>query len=87
MSNQTVASTTSPYTVTEGKTLAFVSGLGGVGIRDQETGGNWWAKVYTASQGATYGVLFGDFYENRADFYFKNIKGQIIDKFTVNKGY
>ncbi len=87
MRNQTVASTTSPYTVTEGKTIAFVSGLGGVGIRDQETGGSWWAKVYTASQGATYGVLFGDFYENRADFYFKNIKGQIIDKFTVNKGY
>ena len=87
MSNQTVASTTSPYTVTEGKTLAFVSGLGGVGIRDQETGGNWWAKIYSASQGATYGVLFGDFYENHADFYFKNIKGQIVDKFTVNKGY
>jgi hypothetical protein len=87
MSNQTVASTTSPYTVTEGKTIAFVSGLGGVGIRDQEIGGNWWAKVYSASQGATYGVLFGDFYADHADFYFKNIKGQIIDKFTVKKGY
>lgn len=87
MSNQTVASTTSPYTVTEGRTIAFVSGLGGVGIRDQEIGGAHWAKVYTSSQGATYGVLFGDFYADRAEFYFKNIKGQIIDKFTVLKGY
>jgi len=64
-----------------------VNGLGGVGIRDQERGGDHWAKIYTSSQGATYGVLFGTFYEDRAEFYYKNIKGKIIDQFTVMKGY
>jgi len=87
MSDQNIASKSSTFTVTEGKTFAFVNGLGGVGIRDQERGGSHWAKIYTSSQGATYGVLFGTFYEDRAEFYFKNIKGKIIDQFTVMKGY
>lgn len=87
MSDRTVASTSSTFTTSPGRTFAFVSGLGGIDIRDQERGGSHWAKIYTSTQGATYGVLFGTFYENRADFYFKNINGQIIDQFTVNKGY
>jgi hypothetical protein len=87
MSNKTVVDSTSPYTLTNGRTLAFVSGLGGTTPRDQERNGAWWAKVYTATQGAKHGVLFGTFYDNHADFYFKNVNGQIIDSFTVNKGY
>ena len=87
MSSQTVASTSSTFTVSEGRTFAFVSGLGGIGIRDQERGGDHWAKIYTSSQGARYGAMFGTFYEDRAEFYFKNINGQIIDQFTVMKGY
>jgi hypothetical protein len=87
MSSQTVSSTSSTFTVSPGKTFVFVSGLGGIGIRDQELSGSHWAKAYTANQGATYGVLFGDFYDDRAEFYFKNIKGAVIDRFTVKKGY
>ncbi len=87
MSEQTIASTSSSFTVSEGKTFAFVSGLGGIGVRDQERSGNWWASIYTSTQGARYGAMFGTFYEDRADFYFKNINGQIIDQFTVLKGY
>jgi hypothetical protein len=87
MTNKTIASTASTFTVTQGRTFAFVSGLGGIDIRDQERGGDWWAKIYTSSQGATYGAMFGTFHADRADFYFKNIKGQIIDQFTVMKGY
>lgn len=87
MSEQTVSSTASSFTVRPGRTFAFVSGLGGINIRDQERGGNWWASIYTSTQGARYGALFGTFYEDRADFYFKNINGQIIDQFTVLKGY
>lgn len=87
MSSQQVASTASTFTVTEGKTFAFVSGLGGIGTRDQERSGNWWASIYTSTQGARYGVLFGTFYEDRAEFYFKNINNEIIDQFTVLKGY
>ena len=87
MTNKTVADSSSPYTVTNGRTLAFVSGLGGTTPRDQERSGNWWGKIYTATQGAKYGVLFGTFYDTHADFYFKNTSGQIIDTFTVTKGY
>ena len=87
MTNKTVADSSSPYTVTNGRTLAFVSGLGGTTPRDQERSGNWWGKIYTATQGAKYGVLFGTFYDTHADFYFKNTDGQIIDTFTVTKGY
>lgn len=87
MTNKTVADSTTPYTLTNGRTLAFVSGLGGTTPRDQERSGNWWGKIYTATQGAKHGVLFGTFYDTHADFYFKNINGQIIDTFTVTKGY
>lgn len=87
MSSQSIASTSSTMTVSEGETIAFVSGLGGIGIRDQERSGDWWASIYTSTQGATYGAMFATFYEDRAEFYFKNINGQIIDQFTVLKGY
>lgn len=87
MSNKTVADNSSPYTLSNGSTIAFVSGLGGKEVRDQERNGAWWAKIYTANQGAKNGVLFGTFYNTHADFYFKNVNGQIIDSFTVNKGY
>jgi hypothetical protein len=87
MSSQTVASTESTFTVSEGETFAFVSGLGGKYIRDQERSGDWWASIYTETQDATYGAMFGTFYEDHADFYFKNINNEVIDKFTVLKGY
>ena len=87
MSERTVASSSSTFTITEGRTFAFVSGLGGIGIRDQERSGNWWASIYTSTQGARYGALFGTFFDDRAEFYFKNVNGQIIDRFTVMKGY
>jgi hypothetical protein len=87
MSSKSVASTSSTFTVSPGKTFAFVSGLGGIGIRDQERGGSHWAKIYTSTQGATYGAMFATFYDDRAEFYFKNISGKVIDQFTVNKGY
>ncbi len=87
MSEQTVASSASSFTVSEGETFAFVSGLGGIGTRDQERDGDWWASIYTSTQGARYGAMFGTFFDDHADFYFKNIDGQIIDQFTVLKGY
>lgn len=88
MSNKTVDSTQSPYLLSNGKTIAFVSGLGGTPPRkQQQKDGNWWGKIYTATQDAKHGVLFGTFYEKHADFYFKNVKGDIIDSFTVKKAY
>jgi hypothetical protein len=46
-----------------------------------------WAKIYTATQGATFGALFivfnidGD--PTKAHGYFKNINGQIVDRFGI----
>jgi hypothetical protein len=96
MEQQTVASDAQPLLLREddpttiedeGRTFAFVSGLGGKSIRDQERDGDWWASIYTSSQGAASGALFGVFNfegdERRAYFYFKDIAGNIVDEFVV----
>ncbi len=87
MEKQTVASKTDTLTITTGASFAFVSGLGGRSIRDQERGGDWWASVYTSDQGADFGALFGTFgVDGRSDlahFYFKDIDGVVADEFWV----
>lgn len=87
MQNQTIASKSDTLVLTKGNSFAFVSGLGGKSIRDQEINGPWWAAVYTSNQNANYGALFGQFnyngVENLAHFYFKDIKGKIADDFWV----
>ncbi|MCF6361664.1 MAG: IPT/TIG domain-containing protein [Cyclobacteriaceae bacterium] len=74
----------------EGRSFAFVSGLGGKGIRDAEGGldnNPWWASVYHINNGGQHGVLFGEFNYNGdatlARFYFKDIDGTVIDTFFV----
>jgi hypothetical protein len=88
--NKTVASRSDPLKITKGETFVFVSGLGGESIRDQERSGDWWASVYTSTQGAKYGALFGTFNmdsnPNLANFYFKDIGGKIVDRFVVQSG-
>ena len=79
-----------------GKSFVFVSGLGGQSVREQVRclpatfpygcKGEW-AKIYTTNQRATFGALFvvfnvdGD--PTRAQGYFKNIDGQIVDRFDI----
>ena len=85
--------------VSPGRTIAIVSGLGGVGIRDQERcqpstapyGCNGeWASIYASDQNATYGALFirfnagGD--TKKAEGYFKNVDGAVVDQFTIQRG-
>ncbi|GEM_PF-943702 len=99
--NQTVDSTCSDpnsLCVSEGRTFAFVSGLGGNSIRNQDRcqpdtypygcKGEW-ASIYTSDQNAEYGALFIEFNVDgdpyKAEGYFKNISGQVIDQFTVQK--
>jgi hypothetical protein len=79
-----------------GSTFVFVSGLGGRSIRDQNRcaptrppfGCNGiWASIYTEDQNADHGALFIDFHVDgdprRARGYFKNIRGQVVDSFTI----
>jgi chitodextrinase/predicted phosphodiesterase len=100
MQNQTISATTNtinlkkddPSTTTtdEGRTFAFVSGLGGIGIR-AATGGKennpWWGKTYHSGNGAQYAALFGEFNYNGdptlAHFYYKNINNVVVDEFFV----
>jgi len=96
MERQTVASTDEPLVlraddpqtpVDEGRSFAFVSGLGGKSIRNQERDGDWWAAVYTSTQGASDGALFGVFNyggdPRLARFYFKDVDGNVPDEFLV----
>jgi len=85
--------------VIPGSTFAFVSGLGGSSIRDQERclptsypyGCNGeWAKIYALQQGAKEGALFitfnvdGDPRKARGEF--KNVNGEVVDTFTIFAG-
>ncbi len=82
-----VASTSPTLRIGKGKSFAFVSGLGGRSIRDQDQDGAWWAAKYTSDQGADFGALFCTFVvdgkPNRARCHFKDIDGNVADRFDV----
>jgi hypothetical protein len=84
--DQTVASTSGTLELSEGESFAFVSGLGGRSIRPQLLSGDWWASIYTSTQGADYGALFCTFFDtaaNHASCYFKDIDGEMPDQFEI----
>jgi hypothetical protein len=99
MEAQTVASRSEPLLLSEddpatgadeGRSFAFVSGLGGSSVRDQERDGDWWASVWTSTQGGENGALFAEFHVNGdprlAHFYFKDVTGAVPDDFMVRSG-
>lgn len=81
----------------EGASFAFVSGLGGRSVREQEQLPTppWWASLSTSTQGGTHGALFGEFNlagdARMARFYFMDIgpdgivsnDDRVIDDFFV----
>jgi calcineurin-like phosphoesterase family protein len=87
MTTREVASTGDSLELRKGRTFAFVSGLGGGEVRPQSITGPWWAKTYTASQGATAGAMFATFNVDgnplKARFEFKAINGAVPDRFDV----
>ncbi len=84
---QSVASTSGTLGIEEGKTFAFVSGLGGASISNMDQDEPWWATVYSSDQGANFGALFCTFFvnndPNRASCYFKDIDGNVADRFEL----
>lgn len=84
--NQTIVHKNNDMTLQSGQSFMFVSGLGGREARDQKRGGDWWASIYTASQGATSGALFCEFENAKAECYFKAIDGSVPDQFVVRRG-
>lgn len=86
---QIVASTSSTLAIDEGRSFVAVIGTGGQEVRPQLREGDWWASIYTSSQEALAGALFCTFEDNMptssARCYFKNIAGEIIDQFSLEK--
>jgi len=82
-----VASTSPALRIEKGKSFAFVSGLGGYGIRNQDQDGNLWAAIHTSDQEANFGALFCRFLVDgeptRASCYFKDIDGEVPDRFSI----
>jgi hypothetical protein len=87
MSARTIVSKSDTLRLRNGRTFAFVSGLGGEEVRPQVLSGEWWANIYTSTQGAAPGALFATFHVDgdprKAEFAFKAIDGTVADRFTV----
>ena len=85
--SRSVASRSNILVLEKGKSFAFVSGLGGKNIRDQERDGDWWAARYTEDQGADHGALFctfnADGNADRARCHFRDISGRVPDRFEI----
>jgi myo-inositol-hexaphosphate 3-phosphohydrolase len=85
--NQSIATKSSTLVIEPGKSFAFVSGLGGKGIRNQDQDWPWMAAVYTSDQDANYGALICHFNDNgdpnHATCYFKDIDGMVPDQFEL----
>ncbi len=84
-STQKVVHTGSDMALQPGQSFAFVSGLGGREVRSQSRGGDYFASIYTADQGAKAGALFCDFGDKTASCYFKAINGAVPDQFTLTR--
>ncbi len=82
--------------VAEGATFAFVSGMGGKEVRNQDRClpteppygcDGVWASVYTRDQGAKFGALFITFNVDddprKALGEFINVDGEVIDRFEI----
>ena len=84
---QSVAHRNNDMLLEPGRSFAVVSGLGGWDIKPQENSGDWFASVYTRSQGAKHGALFCTLRDITADCYFKAIDGTVPDTFTLRTGF
>lgn len=69
--------------IAEGQTFAFVSGLGGNSIRPQRLDGDWWAAVWSSTQGASDGALFCRFGGSEGECHFEDVAGAVPDRFTL----
>lgn len=86
---KTIASRENVLDLRPGATFAFVSGLSGKSVRPQLRRGDWWASIYTKTQGATHGALFCEFdapEAGRAYCAFKNVRREVIDSFELRLG-
>jgi hypothetical protein len=75
-----------PLKIAPGRTIAFVSGLGGVRPRPQLRHDAWWAAAYSrGDNNAAAGALICRFTDHMADCSFKDVNGSVVDRFTLTK--
>lgn len=82
----TVVSNNETLHVEGGRSIAFVSGLGGKSIRGHDptlADNPWWAAIASADTGADYGALICTFDGKRADCAFRMVDGRVADRFTL----
>ena len=82
--NLQVIHTNSNMNIGPDSSIAIVSGLGGREVRPQLHGGDWFASVYTETQGANHASLFCDFNGGQANCYLKDVAGLVPDQFTLD---
>ena len=79
-----------PLVIQPGQTVAWVSGLAGVGVREQKREAAHWASVWTKTQGAAPGVLLCTFApDGRQDVarcVFRDVNGAEPDAFELSLG-
>ena len=76
-----------PLTIEPGKTIAFVSGLGGAAPRAQKRRDPWMAAAYSRKDDKqAAGALFCHFKNAEADCYFKDVNGSTLDSFKLTSG-
>lgn len=85
--NREVLHTGDEMDIGPNSSLAFVSGLGGREVREQRHGGDWFASIYTSTQGASPGSLFCTLNGDQADCYFKDIAGLVPDAFKLRSKF
>lgn len=76
-----------PLKIEPGKTIAFVSGLGGAAPRVRKRNDPWMAAAYSRDDDKkAAGALFCHFRDAEADCYFKDVNGSTIDSFQLLSG-
>jgi hypothetical protein len=90
MNPPTVLSTEPLLILAPGQTFVAITGLGGKSIRKQKdklAANPWWASVYTSKQNGDFGALFCSFgaeeKQPKAECYFKDIQGLVVDRFEL----
>lgn len=85
--DQKIASKENRLEIEKGKTIAFVSGVGGYSVRKRLGKRPWWAVSKGVQDGLSYGALFCTFHEggraDRASCYFKDTNGREWDRFQL----
>jgi hypothetical protein len=85
-----IASCAEPFHIGEGRTAAFVSGLGGAEIApviERWSEAPWWAATYSEDHGALFCTFNARGDPREAECYFKNVDGAVVHEVRLVKSH